>query len=97
MPAIIQDEKQARALKEIEEDLNVIETLNTALLDGTSFSVTAMPAEGKPVKIDMIDAKYKEKLMAIFSGYKKRLSKDISGKAEKYNIALSEKERQSLE
>ena len=95
MPSIIQDEKQAQALKEIEQKLMIVDSLNAALTEGTGFTIMANPSDGKTVKIDFI-GKESEKLVAILCGYKKRLSKEILSKAEQYRIALSDKEKAGL-
>ena len=91
MPAIIQDDKQQSALKEIEEALAIVETLNVALLDKVAISVNAVPETGKSVKVD-IEEKDVEKIKSVLEGYKKRLAKEIQTKAKSYRIALSEKD-----
>ena len=96
MPAIIQDDKQQAALKEIEEALAIVETLNVALSDKVVISVNAVPETGKSVKVD-IEEKDGEKIKSVLEGYKKRLSKEIQAKAKSYRIALNEKELLEIE
>jgi len=96
MPAIIQDEKQQGALKSIEEELAIIEMINSSLGDGVGLSIVATPASGKTFKVDVCD-KDIEKVQSVLLGYKKRLSKDIQGKAKTFRIALSEKEMAILD
>ena len=91
MPAIIQDDKQQAALKEIEEALAIVETLNVVLSDKVVISVNAVPETGKSVKVD-IEEKDAEKIKSVLEGYKKRLAKEIQAKAKSYRIALTEKE-----
>lgn len=91
MPAIIQDDKQQAALKEIEEALAIVEILNTALSDNVAISVNAIPETGKSVKVD-VEEKDAEKIKTVLEGHKKRLAKEIQAKAKSYRIALSEKD-----
>ena len=96
MPAIIQDDKQQAALKEIEDALAIVETLNVALLEQAAISVNAVPDTGKGVKVEL-EEKDAEKVKSVLEGYKKRLAKEIQAKAKSNRIALNEKEIAALE
>ena len=95
MPSIIQDEKQAQALKEIEAELSVIEQLNIALSEGASYTVSAKNNAGKTAKVEM-EEKEASKLNSILAGYKARLAKDIQAKAKANRILLSNNELEAL-
>ena len=91
MPAIIQDDKQQAALKEIEEALAIVEPLKVVLSDKVVIAVNAVPETGKSVKVD-IEEKDAEKIKSVLEGYKKRLAKEIQAKSKSNRIALSDKD-----
>jgi len=102
MPTIIQNEDQIRALAEIEEKLQLLETLDKAE-QGSAETVTVTigaPTRGRatPCKITLTNEdKEFDRALALVSEYKKRLVKDIKDKAKKFKIQFSDAERKLLD
>ena len=99
MPAIIKEDKQVKALQEIEEALGQIKTLNAALDKENSFAILAGKGEltaRNAIKIT-VDEKSAAALVKILLAQKEKLVKEVTAKATKNRIALDDSDKELMD
>ena len=100
MAAIIRDDKQDKALAEIEAGLAAVKQINTLLGrredDDVLFQVVMVPQKGRGVKVDVRHPE-KKLLFSLCIKQRARLVKEIRTKAEKYRISLDDDDLACIE
>lgn len=97
MPSIIKEDKQVRALQEIEEQLSIVNTLNS-LMEEERLYIASGPEGGGKRGAACVAVKEKEmtKVQAVLDAYRSRLCKEIRSNAERFRIALDDSDLEIL-
>lgn len=92
MPTIIKDEKQTKALNDINAYLAEIKSINTMLDDTKAkFRITYTPARGKGITVD-VDSTFTSRLQSALRQQKGKRARAAQLLAQKYRIELDEDE-----
>lgn len=95
MPEIIKEDKQVKALSQIEGNLATLKSINVALMSEGTYTIVAT-REGKSVKIP-IDAREGKRITSILTAERARLVKESKALAEKNRILFSDADRVVLD
>lgn len=90
MPAIIKEDKQVTALREIENALAVIKTINSAIAGESQFTLVTTPAGSRSAIKITLDDKDTPKVISVLNAQRSRLVKEVKSKATKCRIALDD-------
>lgn len=94
MPHLIKDEKRDAAYKQITNQLATIESINACLNgEGVQLSIKATSEKEKSVNLLLpVEEKDAAKVLAILTGVRQRMAKDIQSLADKYRIGLDDED-----
>ncbi len=92
MAVLIQDDAQLRALEEINNALEELRLLNTAVINQEPYVIRVNKKQAIT-----IDKNLSARIETVLRIQRERRAKEITTKAVKYRIALSAEERQLLE
>ena len=97
MPQLIHEDRRLAALARIESDLSVVKSINLALQEENTYTVSVSSSDAKVTCRILLEAKDTPKLLMILQGQKQRLIKDIQSLAAKHRIFLDEQDLACME
>ena len=97
MPQLIHEDRRMAALARIESDLSVVKSINQALQEENTYTVSVSSSDAKATCKILLEAKDTPKLLMILQGQKQRLIKDIQSLAAKHRIFLDEQDLACME
>lgn len=97
MPAIIKEDKQVKALNEVEEGLAKVRNLTDILsVSNQSYRIDCAGTERKHAKVEETDPEFTAALSDLLARYRKKLAADIRTTAKKHRIALDDSDEEIL-
>ena len=97
MPQLIHEDRRMAALAKIESDLSVVKSINQALQEESTYTVSVSTSDAKATCKILLETKDTPKLLTILQGQKQRLIKDIQSLASKHRIFLDEQDLACME
>lgn len=93
MPSIIKEDKQVRALQEIEDQLSIVNVLNSLMAEETLYITSGPEGGGKRGAVGVtVKEKEMPKVQAVLDAYRARLCREIRSNAERFRIALDDRD-----